>query len=122
MNAHNGFTISSLSIDKLSSILNGICSKDQIQEYQENKHKKLEYGADFIYINDTKNNKIYVIKGIDLSKFDEVKKILNDEDFDIFCFSKTRTGTSYNTFKPTVGGIVLEMKPKVLDILDFNKK
>lgn len=122
MNAPNGFTISSLSIDRLSSKLNWICSKEQIQEYQESKHKKLEYWADFIYIHDKKNDKVFVIKWVDSSNFEKVEKILNDQDFDIFCFSITRTWTSYNSFKPTVWWVVLQMKPKVLDILDFNKK
>lgn len=122
MNAPNGFTISSLSIDKLSSKLNWICTKEQIQEYEENKHKKSEYWSDFIYIHNKKNDKVFVIKWVDSSSFEEVKKNLNDEDFDIFCFSKTLTWTSYNSFIPTVWWVVLQMKPKVLDILDFNKK
>lgn len=116
MNAANWFTNENLSDDKLASKLDWFCTKEQISEYDESKHKKLEYWPDFIYVNDKKNNKIYVIKWVDLSMYEEIKKTLNDEDFDIFCFSKTKTWTTYNSFKPSAWWVVLEMKPLILDI------
>ncbi|MDD3303232.1 MAG: hypothetical protein PHN31_06775 [Candidatus Gracilibacteria bacterium] len=108
-------------IHSIKANLERISDGIKISEYHENEHKKNKYGNEFIYIINNKNSKVYVIEGVELSKFEEVKKTLNNKDFDIFCYSNKKTGTSYNSYTPIEGGVVLETKPKIMNIIDFKK-
>jgi len=91
----------------------------KISEYNESEHKKNKYWNEFIYIINNKNSKVYVIEWVELSKFEEVKKTLNNKDFDIFCYSNEKTWTSYNSYTPIEWWIVLETKPKIINIINL---
>lgn len=121
MNAITGFSEQKSSKEIIISKLIGICNSNQITEYDREKHKNNKYWSDFIYIHDKKDDKVFVIKWLNYISFNDVKKVLNSKDFEVFCYSNTKTWTSYNSYKPIDWWVILIMKAKIDDILDLYK-
>lgn len=121
MNAHNGFSSETFWKEQIISKLNGICDREQISEYDKAEHKNNMYWSDFIYVYDKKNDKVLIIKWVDLSNYNMVEKALNNEDFEVFCYSVNRTWTTYKSYKPVGRSFILQHKAKIADILDLDK-
>ncbi len=120
MEAKNGFT-KEFWKELIISNLDWISNPNQISEYDEEKHKKGEYWDDFIYLHDRKYDKIFVIKWLNHTNFDELEQVFNNSDFEVFCYSKTRNWTIYNSYKPILWWIILNLKSKIKNILDLWK-
>lgn len=121
MNAITNFTKDTSIKEELTLELNGIKNDLKISEYNKQEHKKWSYNDDFIYIHDKKTDKIFVIENLELSYFKQIKKILETKDFEVFCYSKKNTWTSYNSYIPVDWGIILQFKAKIQNALDLNK-
>lgn len=74
------------------------------------------YGDDFIYITDKISGEVFVIGNSQLSNFNDVKDEF--EWYDVFCYSETRTWTSYKSYVPVDWWVILQTNSKIDNILE----
>ncbi len=115
MNAHNGFT-GSVTWNNLITT----SWFSEILKYSKKDHKEWKYWDDFIYLCSKKDNEIFIINWIDLWHYQEVKNIISNDDFDVFCYSKTVTWTTYNSYIPVWKSVILQTKAKIENVMDLN--
>lgn len=120
MNAiHPSYKEEITTIDNIQTLLWNLINTEQIEEYDRQWHIEWDYNDDFIYIFDKKEDKIYVIKDLDLANFTEIENKFNFDDFEIFCYSKTNTWCTYNSYKPEWESYILNIKARIDNIMDL---
>lgn len=106
-------------ISQIGILLWDFIKEEQIEEYNREKHISWEYRDDFIYIYDKDNNKIYIIKNSELWYFESIDSTLDSKYYETFCYSKTNTWTTYNSYKPEGESYILNTKARIDNIIDL---